>query len=67
MQAYDISELPLTACMRHIEVIQSEAVRYLKTLPDNAFDVVYMDPMFEKVIEEANNFQALRLAGSMSH
>lgn len=63
MQAYDTSELPLTACMRHIEVIQSEVVRYLKTLPDNAFDVVYMDPMFEKVIEEANNFQALRLAG----
>ena len=30
MQAYDTSELPLTACMRHIEVIQSEAVRYLK-------------------------------------
>ena len=63
MQAYDTSELPLTACMRHIEVVQSEAVRYLKNLPDNAFDVVYMDPMFEKVIEEANNFQALRLAG----
>ncbi|MGG2074032.1 class I SAM-dependent methyltransferase [Lysinibacillus irui] len=63
MQAYDTAELPLTACMRQIEVIQSEAIHYLKTLPDNAFDVVYMDPMFEEVIEEANNFQALRQAG----
>lgn len=62
-QSYDTSELPLTACMRQIEVIQAEAVAYLKTLPDKAFDVVYMDPMFEEVIEEANNFQALRLAG----
>jgi len=63
MQTYDTAELPLTACMRHIEVVQSEAVHYLKTLPDNVFDVVYMDPMFEEVIEEANNFQALRLSG----
>lgn len=49
MQAYDTSELPLTACMRHIEVIQSEAVRYLKTLPDNAFDVVYMDQCLRRL------------------
>ncbi|MFA1736113.1 class I SAM-dependent methyltransferase [Lysinibacillus fusiformis] len=63
MQTYDTTELPLTACMRQIEVVQSEAVRYLKTLPANAFDVVYMDPMFEEAIEESNNFEALRLAG----
>ncbi|PKU51257.1 MULTISPECIES: class I SAM-dependent methyltransferase [Lysinibacillus] len=62
-QTYDTSELPLTACMRRIEVVQAEAIAYLKTLPDKDFDVVYMDPMFEEVIEEANNFQALRLAG----
>ena len=29
-QTYDISELPLTACMRQIEVVQAEAVAYLK-------------------------------------
>ncbi|ODV56112.1 class I SAM-dependent methyltransferase [Lysinibacillus fusiformis] len=63
MQTYDTTELPLTACMRQIEVVQSEAGRYLKTLPANAFDVVYMDPMFEEAIEESNNFEALRLAG----
>ncbi|GAA3348448.1 class I SAM-dependent methyltransferase [Deinococcus persicinus] len=63
MQNYDTTELPLTACMRQIKVVQSEAVRYLKTLPANAFDVVYMDPMFEETIEESNNFEALRLAG----
>lgn len=64
MQNYDTTELPLTKCMRRIEVVQAEAVGYLKSLPDNAFDVVYMDPMFEEVIEEANNFEALRLAGT---
>lgn len=64
MHTYDISELPLTACMRRIEVVQAEAVAYLKSQPDNAFDVVYMDPMFEEIIEESNNFQALRTAGA---
>lgn len=63
MQSYDTTELPLTACMRQIEVVQSEAVHYLKTLPANAFDVVYMDPMFEEAIEESNNFEALRRVG----
>ena len=63
MQTYDTTELPLTACMRQIEVICSEAVPYLKTVPDDTFDVVYMDPMFEEVIEESNNFEPLREAG----
>jgi len=64
MNTYDTSELPLTACMRQIEVVQEEAIAYLKLQPDNAFDVVYMDPMFEEIIEESNNFQALRTAGA---
>ncbi|MEK4229272.1 class I SAM-dependent methyltransferase [Solibacillus sp. FSL H8-0538] len=64
MQTYDTTELPLTACMRGIDVIHSEAVNYLKQQKDNSFDVVYMDPMFEKVIEEATNFEVLRVAGT---
>ncbi|MFJ7646954.1 class I SAM-dependent methyltransferase [Lysinibacillus sp. NPDC097279] len=64
MNTYDTSELPLTACMRQIEVVQAEAIAYLKLQPDDAFDVVYMDPMFEEIIEESNNFQALRTAGA---
>lgn len=63
LQTYDTSELPLTACMRDITVVCSEAVTYLKDLPNDSFDIVYMDPMFEEVIEESNNFEALRDAG----
>lgn len=66
MAVYDTTKLPLTSCMRQIEVVHAEAIAYLKNLPDNSFDVVYMDPMFEEVIEEANNFDALREAGSHS-
>lgn len=64
MESYDTSELPLTECMRQITVIQREALEYLKEQQSDSFDVVYMDPMFEEVIEESNNFEALRAAGS---
>ena len=64
MKNYDTTELPLTRCMREIEVVQGEAMAFLKQQQDNSFDVVFMDPMFEEVIEESNNFEALREAGS---
>ncbi|WP_339216318.1 class I SAM-dependent methyltransferase [Solibacillus sp. FSL W8-0372] len=63
MQTYDTTELPLTGCMRNIEVIHSTALEFLKKQEDASFDVVYMDPMFEEVIEESTNFEALRFAG----
>lgn len=64
MLSYDTTELPLTHCMRQIEIIQSEAVDFLKKQQADSFDVVYMDPMFEEPIEESNNFETLRDAGS---
>lgn len=64
MKTYDTTELPLTACMRHIDVIHADALTYLQQQPDNSYDVVYMDPMFEQIIEESTNFEALRHAGS---
>lgn len=64
MQTYDTTELPLTACMRDIEVIHATALEFLKRQQDDSFDVVYMDPMFEQLIEESTNFEALRHAGS---
>lgn len=63
MQQYDTTELPLTACMRQIKVVAGEALAYLTTCADNSVDVVYMDPMFEEIIEESTNFTALRQAG----
>ena len=64
MQTYDTSELPLTEVMRDIDVVHATALEFLKQQPDTSFDVVYMDPMFEEVIEESTNFEALRHAGS---
>ena len=64
MQTYDTTELPLTACMRNIEVLHTTALQFLQQQASDSYDVVYMDPMFEQVIEEATNFEALRHAGS---
>jgi 16S rRNA (guanine1516-N2)-methyltransferase len=64
MKTYNYEELPLTACMRDINVVHANAVRFLKDQPSNSFDVVYIDPMFEQVIEESKNFEALRAAGN---
>lgn len=63
MQTYDTTELPLTSCMRQIEVVHADAVTFLQQQQNETFDIVYIDPMFEEVIEESNNFEALRRAG----
>ncbi|CAM5180733.1 Putative SAM-dependent methyltransferase OS=Ureibacillus acetophenoni OX=614649 GN=SAMN05877842_103226 PE=4 SV=1 [Ureibacillus acetophenoni] len=65
MKNYDYSELPLTSCMREIEVINArEALDYLSKQQNGSIDVIYMDPMFEEIIEESNNFEPLRDAGN---
>jgi len=64
MKNYDFSELPLTSCMRDIEVIHAEAVNYLRKQQNDSIDVIYMDPMFDEIIEESTNFEPLRDAGS---
>jgi 16S rRNA (guanine1516-N2)-methyltransferase len=64
MRTYNYDELPLTSCMRSIHVVHANAIHYLKSQPDNSFDIVYMDPMFEQVIEESTNFETLRAAGN---
>lgn len=65
LQNYDFiaENLSLLAKMRNIEVIAQNAVDYLKQQQDNSFDVVYLDPMFEEIIEESTNFKPLRQAG----
>lgn len=65
LQSYDFiaEKLPQLSRMRNIEVVAENAIDYLKKQADNSFDVVYLDPMFEEVIEESKNFQPLRQAG----
>ncbi|MFD4706180.1 class I SAM-dependent methyltransferase [Gottfriedia sp. NPDC058432] len=43
-----------------IEVKNIDYKTYLKTLPDQSFDIVYFDPMFEKNIEASSGIAALK-------
>lgn len=60
---YVTEKLQLLSNMRKIEVINENAVDYLKKQKNDSFDVVYLDPMFEETIEESANFRPLRRAG----
>ncbi|MFC5603409.1 class I SAM-dependent methyltransferase [Sporosarcina koreensis] len=53
----------LTTSMQRIEVLQTEAIKYLANQADCSWDVVYIDPMFHAPIEESSNFKPLRQAG----
>ncbi len=55
----------LTEAMRRIDVIAGDAIAYLAELPDNAVDVIYMDPMFTQTIGESSNFKPVRTTADM--
>lgn len=59
----EYSAMPhLAAAMKRIEVVPGDCVSYLAALPDNAVDVIYMDPMFTDEITESANFRPVRTA-----
>ncbi|MBT2690283.1 class I SAM-dependent methyltransferase [Bacillus sp. ISL-47] len=45
--------------MRRIHVKSTNSFPYLEMLPDNSYDVVYFDPMFEENILESDGIKAL--------
>ncbi|MGE7759803.1 class I SAM-dependent methyltransferase [Peribacillus sp. NPDC097895] len=59
LKTWEDSEEKMISAMRRIEVIQADHYELLKTLPENHFDVVYFDPMFEETIFESNGIKGL--------
>ncbi|HWO76317.1 MAG TPA: class I SAM-dependent methyltransferase [Bacillus sp. (in: firmicutes)] len=45
--------IPLQQALRRIKPINTSYLTHLNQLPDNSFDCVYFDPMFDQTIEEA--------------
>lgn len=45
--------------MRTVSVVHSTALSFLKEIPSNEFDCVYIDPMFEETILESDGIRAL--------
>ncbi|GKT37709.1 Ribosomal RNA small subunit methyltransferase J like protein [Aduncisulcus paluster] len=46
--------------MSRVEVIHADYRGYLKSQPDNAFDVVYFDPMFQHTNEKSKSMAAIK-------
>ncbi|WP_144513207.1 class I SAM-dependent methyltransferase [Bacillus sp. FJAT-22090] len=63
LETYETESIGLRKSMQQIHIIHQDAIDYLKQQDSDSYDVVYMDPMFEEVIEESSNFEALRQAG----
>ncbi len=51
----------VTEAMRRVEVEHADYANILPTLPDNSFDIVYFDPMFQSTIDTANGLDIVRL------
>lgn len=50
----------VTAALRRIRPLLADHAEYLKTLPDNSFDIVYFDPMFRDPVHESSSISPLR-------
>ncbi|KAB2338197.1 hypothetical protein F7731_01105 [Cytobacillus depressus] len=59
LQAWDSEISVMNEAMERIEVVNSLSLSYLKNLPDNSYDIVYFDPMFEEHILESDGIKAL--------
>lgn len=60
MRLYNSSMNWLNDAIRNIEVVNIYHYDYLKSLPDNSFDIVYFDPMFRKPILASQAIAPLR-------
>lgn len=51
----------LSAAMKRIQVINAEHLNYLSGLPDQAYDIVYFDPMFRNPVNTSTGIKPMRL------
>lgn len=59
LQTWEASNLEINQAMARIQVVNAMSLEFLKSLPDNSYDCVYFDPMFEEHILESDGIQAL--------
>ncbi len=60
LKNFKTDEQYLADAFRRIEVKHSHSYKYLSTLPDKSYDIVYFDPMFRHPIHSSSNVKPLR-------
>lgn len=60
LKTYLPTNYDLKYAMDNIQVVNQDYLTYLKQQPDNAFDIVYFDPMFRHPLTDSKNLNPLR-------
>ncbi|NGZ74467.1 class I SAM-dependent methyltransferase [Saccharibacillus alkalitolerans] len=60
LSSYEVEKPSVTEAMRRIEVVNADHLEYLRSLPDDSFDIVYFDPMFRKPVYDSSAISPLR-------
>ncbi|WP_410501428.1 class I SAM-dependent methyltransferase [Exiguobacterium acetylicum] len=60
LQRWEESYAPINQAMRRIEVRMEHHLAFLKQCPNDSFDVIYFDPMFERTVSESTHLDPLR-------
>ena len=63
LKNYEPKNEILEKSLRRIHLYHQDAIDYMETVPSNFYDVVYLDPMFDEIIDESSNFHVLRSIG----
>jgi len=59
LKTWESGKMEINQAMAQIDVINDMSLNFLKSLPDNSYDCVYFDPMFEEQILESDGIKAL--------
>ena len=59
LKNYIYPDEEINKAMRKITTHNYDCIDYLKRTPDNAFDIIYFDPMFSHDIAESNNLAGI--------
>ena len=50
----------VTSALRRIKVIEADSSMYLKSLPNDSYDIIYFDPMFRQPVFTSSNMKPIR-------
>ncbi len=60
LKNFSDDSLHILEAMRRVEVINADCAEFLKTCPNDSFDVVYFDPMFRRPIKKSSGLNSIR-------
>jgi 16S rRNA (guanine1516-N2)-methyltransferase len=63
LKEFSVDTKAVNEAMRRVEVVCTDHLEYLRSLPDRSVDIVYFDPMFRRTVKQSNAIEPLRHLG----